>query len=326
MRFVKRIGISEARRRVSDSALLEALRRAFASLHSGESQQPRETKFALPGDRGDCIFYPALDWTGSTIGVNVSPLILSPLDRGKSVVTAYTLLLSARTGEPIALFEAMALTALRTAAVSHLAASFLCNRAGKRLTIVGAGALGLEHARMARDAKLWGQIVVTSPSLSDRKSPNYATRAMQVRKLGSGVEIASDVQSAISGASVVMLCTSSGTPVVQSSWFGANLECVISISTNAASAHEIPVEHLPDFDVFCDYRATAPLTAGEMILACKNGTWDDLAIKADLAELAAGARQFEKSNSGKVRYFRSTGLGLEDAIVARLYAEAMGWI
>jgi L-arginine dehydrogenase len=77
------------------------------------------------------------------------------------------------------------------------------------------------------------------------------------------------------------------------------------------------MEHsaLPRWQVFCDYRATAPLTAGDFIAAIQGGDWAATDIVADLPELVTGAVAVRRDG---LRYFRSTGLGIEDLAVASL--------
>ena len=61
------------------------------------------------------------------------------------------LLLDAKSGTPLALFDGPALTARRTAAASALAASYLARPDCERLLMVGAGALAshLIHAHVS---------------------------------------------------------------------------------------------------------------------------------------------------------------------------------
>jgi L-arginine dehydrogenase len=92
---------------------------------------------------------------------------------------------------------------------------------------------------------------------------------------------------------------------------------ITSISTNAANAHEIDPAWLPEMDVYCDYRATTPASAGEMKLAAQHG-WLPAQVKGDLPSLVAGS--CEKPAYRRHAFFRSIGLGLEDvAIASELY-------
>jgi len=114
-------------------------------------------------------------------------------------------------------------------------------------------------------------------------------------------------------ANVVMLCTSSGTPVLDTNAIAQNT-LVTSISTNVAEAHEVAAEFLGSAQVYCDYKKTTPLSAGEMILASRNHGWDAADIKGDLADLTTESCSLPER--GAPVFFRSVGLGLEDIAIA----------
>lgn len=84
-----------------------------------------------------------------------------------------------------------------------------------------------------------------------------------------------------------MLCTSSGTPVLDATVVAPDA-LVTSISTNAAEAHEIAPAFLASAQVYCDYRETTPASAGEMVLAARDHGWSADQLRGDLAGLAAG--------------------------------------
>ena len=81
-----------------------------------------------------------------------------------SIMGAY-LLLSGKTGAPLAMIDGPALTVKRTAAASALAASYLARSDASRLLMVGTGALAphliLAHAtvRPIREVLIWGRDV-----------------------------------------------------------------------------------------------------------------------------------------------------------------------
>ncbi len=127
------------------------------------------------------------------------------------------------------------------------------------------------------------------------------------------VTVAADAKSGISGADVVMLCTSSGAPVIDpADTDGPAL--ITSISTNAPGAHEVPPGFLCDADVYCDYAPTTPAAAAEMQLAVADHDWSAEHIKGDLGMLACGAAPLPTYD--RPAYFRSVGLGLEDIAMA----------
>lgn len=88
---------------------------------------------------------------------------------------------------------------------------------------------------------------------------------------------------------------------------------ITSISTNAPRAHEVTPASLLNMDVYCDYRATTPNSAGEMCLASELG-WSNTNIRGDLAELVSG--KAARPDYRLSVFFRSIGLGLEDVALA----------
>lgn len=87
---------------------------------------------------------------------------------------------------------------------------------------------------------------------------------------------------------------------------------VTSLSTNAPGAHEIPPAAVPDLDVYVDARSSLKV-ATELVRAAACG-WDPDAVVGDLAGLVAG--RAPRPSGRRPVYFRSVGLGIEDAAVA----------
>ncbi|MBN3809070.1 ornithine cyclodeaminase family protein, partial [Paraburkholderia sp. Ac-20347] len=168
--------------------------------------------------------------------------------------------------------------------------------------------VALAHIRHAAPLRAWESIRVFSPSLA-----GDAARAEQVRATDARVSVESSAQACVADADVVMLCTSSGKPVLALDTL-TKPALITSISTNVAQAHEIDPAALPTLDVYCDYRRTTPHSAGEMTIAAREHGWSPDAIVGDLADLANDA--CPRPTYARHAFFRSIGLGLEDIAVA----------
>ena len=245
--------------------------------------------------------------------MKVSPYISALKRAGRYPVTAYTLLLSVSDGTPLLLCDSYALTTARTAATTALAIEYLMPQGAEALSLIGVGKVGLEHLRYVAEQHSWKSIRVWSPTLGEDAAQARSV-ADQLKEEGITVSVARTAKEAVSQADVVMLCTSSGTPVIERDWLKSNV-LVTSISTNVPKAHEIDPSALSSFAVYCDYRETAPVTAGEMMIAQESGDWAPDQIQGDLPELAIGKAM--PPAQGAV-FFRSTGLGIEDLAVASL--------
>lgn len=289
---------------VDEGAVLAAVRSAFLELGAGTAVQPPQVVTGLPGG-GDSIVYQAVLPQAGVYALKVSPYL--PQSDGPAIVTAWTLLMSTTTGEPLLLADSKALTAERTAATSALAVDLLAPADAKTLAVVGLGPIGRAHVRYARRVRDFDHVRVYSRG-----------DVGSLDALGAGVTVAASAEEAAAGADVVMLCTSAAEPVVQAHALPPGT-VVTSVSTNAPRAHEIDPAGLAQLDVYCDYRPAAMASAGDFLIASEQHgfTVDD--IRGDLAGLLSGR---DPSPSGeRPVFFRSVGLGIEDAAVAAVAME-----
>jgi L-arginine dehydrogenase len=298
---------AEVEARLAGADLKAILASAFAGLADGQAVQPPQTLALLPRNAGDFILYSAALGAPPIFGVKISPYLTQLARAGEVPVTAYSILFSSETGRPLALCDSLALTTRRTAATTSLALDHLAPQRHGRLAVIGAGPVAQAHIAFERASRPWGEVAVFSPRLAADGARRAALQAACP-----GITVASGAQEAVADADVVMLCTSSATPVLDTAWLKDEVT-VTSISTNAARAHEIDPAALAVFQVFCDYRATAPLQAGEMVIAREAHGWDPATIVADLPELVSG--RAPALAPGR-RFFRSIGLGLEDVAAA----------
>jgi L-arginine dehydrogenase len=281
------------------------MRELFEAHGQGRVAQPPQVLTVLPNNRGDFITYSGILPQDGVFGVKISPYVATP-SGGK--VTATTMLMSLETGQPLLFCDSLALTTERTAATTALAVDLLAQSDAANLTIIGSGPIALAHLRHVLPLRPWRRIRIHSRSISAKQEILEAS----LGELRPVPEIVNDCSLAVADADVVLLCTSSGTPVLSMDHIKPGM-LVTSISTNVARAHEVPPEALTRMNVYCDDRSTTPLVAGEMVLASENG-WSRDDIRGDLGELACGKAQAPSPD--RASFFRSMGLGIEDVKMA----------
>ncbi|WP_293574122.1 ornithine cyclodeaminase family protein [Phaeobacter sp.] len=289
--------------------VMSEVRQLFVALGQHRAVQPPQTITLLPEDKGDFITY--LGAMDVYFGAKLSPYLVQ--EKG-GLVTAWTLLMSAQTGHPLMLCDAAQLTVERTAATTALAVDLLAQPAAKHLAIIGSGPIAQAHWRYVQTLRPWDRVRIYSPNLQDNP-----TRQSQWRNLCPDVEMVQGPALACDGADAILLCTSSGTPVVdlKSDMAGT---LVTSISTNVPGAHEVPPAVLPTAQVYCDDKHGTPAAAAEMCLAQSQHGWSADQIVGDLADLATCRADLPTGD--KAVYFRSIGLGLEDIAIARAIYDA----
>ncbi|WDE06940.1 ornithine cyclodeaminase family protein [Thalassomonas viridans] len=277
----------------------------FRNLGQNNAVQPPQTLTLLPQDAGDFITYSGAMAEQQVFGAKLSPYLVT---ESKPVITAWTSLMSQRTGQPLLWCDSALLTTERTAGTTAVAVDYLAKAGSRQLAIIGSGAIALAHLRHVKNLRQWQTIRVYSPSLAANEKRRAEFTAADAR-----VEFCPSTETCVDGADVVMLCTSSGTPVVSNDLLSPGV-LVTSISTNLANAHEVPPSLLLNADVYCDYKATTPDSAGEMVIANTELSWHKEAIKGDLPGLVNGSCPLPDFT--RPVFFRSIGLGLEDIAVA----------
>ncbi|WP_454869011.1 ornithine cyclodeaminase family protein [Pseudomonas farris] len=296
----------QARELLAHVDVPQILRKLFRDLAAGQAVQPAQQLVEFPKGAGDFINYLGVLGEDGVYGVKTSPYIVR--EQGP-LVTAWTLLMSMQTGQPLLLCDAGELTTARTAATTAVAVDALAPLKAQRLAIIGSGKVAQAHLHYVKDLRDWQSISLYSPSLNG-KSPEALA---QLKSLDPRLTLADSCEAAIQDVDVIMLCTSSAGPVIDPS----NLSkpaLITSISTNAPRAHEVPPQSLNDMQVFCDYRQTTPGSAGEMLIAGEQHGWDRRSIVGDLPDLLS--EKVQRPDYDRTVFFRSIGLGLEDIALA----------
>src|ERR1700733_3577841 len=192
---LKYIDFAAVHRLASVGSLVEPLRRAFVS--PAIAPERAHYDLAAPNNPRTLLLMPAWQPDGD-IGVKIATVFPDNARRGFPSVNAAYVLLSGQTGEPRAWIDGRALTLIRTAAVSALAADLLAPAAPEGLLMVGTGALsryfveGHLPARPYRSVLVWGR---------DSRKADAVVRDLSAR--GWPVTAAPDLEAAARSADVI---------------------------------------------------------------------------------------------------------------------------
>ncbi|SFL84578.1 ornithine cyclodeaminase family protein [Pseudomonas sp. NFACC46-3] len=297
---------AQARELLGQIDVPHILRKLFRDLAAGQAVQPPQQLVVFPQGAGDFINYLGVLAEDQVYGIKTSPYIVR--EQGP-LVTAWTLLMSMQTGQPLLLCDAAELTTARTAATTAVAVDALAPHNARRLVVIGSGPVARAHVQYVKGLRDWQAISLYSPGLKTKSAQELAS----ITDLDPRLHIADSLEAALHDADVVMLCTSSAKAVLDPQTLGKPA-LITSISTNAPRAHEVPPQSLNDMDVFCDYRQTTPGSAGEMLIAGEQHGWQASRIIGDLPELLS--EQVARPDYQRHVFFRSIGLGLEDVALA----------
>ncbi|MGH8354516.1 MAG: ornithine cyclodeaminase family protein, partial [Pseudomonas sp.] len=262
---------AEARRLLAQIDVHQAMRKMFGDLASGTAVQPAQQLVEFPNASGDFINYLGVLAEERVYGVKTSPYIKR--DQG-ALVSAWTLLMSMDSGQPLLLCDAGELTTARTAATTAVAVEALAPQQATRLAVIGSGPVARAHLHHVKGLRDWQSIRLYAPSLAQYTPAERA----ELSALDPRLQLSGSLDEAVAEAEVILLCTSSASPVLDPRRL-SQAALITSISTNAPRAHEVPPQTLSEMAVYCDYRATTPGAAGEMLLAAEQHGWERASIR-----------------------------------------------
>jgi ornithine cyclodeaminase/alanine dehydrogenase-like protein (mu-crystallin family) len=209
-------------------------------------------------------------------------------------------------GALLAVTDGRYITEARTAAVSAVSVRHLARADARVLAIIGSGVQAHSHlealplVRDFREIRAW--------------SPNAAR--LQQFVAGRNVTPCASAESAIRDADVVVLATSSTTPVIDDAWVAPGTH-VIAVGACRPTHRETDPRLVARALLVVDSRAAAMQEAGDILLAIEDGLVSPAHVHAELGEIAAGTRP-GRQTARQVTLFKSLGLAIEDVVSAGL--------
>lgn len=294
---------------------MEVVEEALSTLARGEGVQPLRSGFLLPDRRGVLAWMPGSLAAGQPFGIKVLSVVDNPGELGVDSHQGGVMIFDPTNGSPLALCEAGAITAVRTAAVSALATDRLARPDAATVAILGSGTQARSHIEAMLEVRPISRVRVWSRDPDKVRS--FAKE--QAARHGVIVEGAADVASAVAGADIVCTTTSAREPIL----FAEMLEPGMHINAVGASIpswREIDSGVLPLVSPFTDRRESLRSEAGEYIQAVENGLVEHGLVVPEIGEVLNGDHPGRTSET-EITLFRSLGLAVEDIASAQLVYE-----
>src|SRR6266498_104095 len=190
-------------------ALIDALAPAMADLSSGRASVPDRVAALVPEREG---FLAAMPGFVPSAEVLMSKLVsLFPHNAGAGLPTHQAVIVTfdPRTGQPVALLDGTAITAMRTGACSALSARLLARPDADVLAILGTGVQARSHARAMCRVRPIRQIRVAGRDYAKA----VALAAELSETLGSDAEAVPAYPEALRGAGIACAATHATEPV-----------------------------------------------------------------------------------------------------------------
>lgn len=292
------------------------MREALMRLAEGEVYQPLRTIVRPPGAKGVMGLMPSYV-SGEQAAYGLKTVCVFPENPaiGKDAHQGAVLLFSAQTGELLALMNASAITAIRTAAVSGVATDLLARKDARSLAIVGAGVQARTHLAAMSHVRSIERCRVVSRTIE------HAKQFAEEMSVPFPVEAVATVEEALDGADLIATVTNAKEPVVTREWVanGAHLNVV---GSSTPHGREVDTATIAASSLFVDRRESTINEAGDYLFAAREGAIGPDHIRAELGEVLTGQKP-GRTSPDEITLFKSLGLAIEDlAAAGYLYRKA----
>ena len=297
---------------------IRVMREALTALAAGTVHQPLRTMMRPPGVKGVMGLMPSY-MSGDHAAFGLKAICVFPGNSaiGKDSHQGGVLLFSAETGELLAMMNASAITAIRTAAVSGVATDLLARSDAGNLAIIGSGVQARAHlaamaeVRSIRRCRIASRHLENARRFSAEMQPGFSFT----------LEPVATVEEALADADLIVTATTAVEPIVKRGWIatGSHLNVV---GSSVATRREVDSDTMSVSTLFVDRRESTINEGGDYLFALRDGAIAPDHIRAELGEVLIGDKPGRTSND-EITLFKSLGIAIEDLFAAEyLYRKA----
>lgn len=287
-------------RLVPMATAIEAVEATLKTDLDPEAEPPRGV-VGIPG--GQLLLMPSS--TTSYTGVKIATVTPGNPARALPRIQGLYLLLDGATHKPLALLDGIALTSLRTPAVSGAAIRHLAVPDTRRLLIFGTGPQAWGHVEAVRAVRPMLEHVDVVARNPERVAA-FVDRCHEA-----GLSAAPATPADVASADVVCCCTTAREPLFDSALLPAHAT-VAAVGSHEPDAREVDEALLGRGVVVAESHGVALRECGDIVLAVAAGAFDMGRLRT-LGELVRGEVPVP---ADRPRLFKSAGMGWEDLGVA----------
>lgn len=282
----------------------------FAALSDKKAEN--KLRSVLPIDSGKLmgIMPGSLPYTG-TVGAKLITVFHDNYKIGKPSHQGIVALFSTEDGQPLGVCDGMAITAVRTGAVSGLATDLLAAKDADTLCLIGGGMQAVMHLKAMTGVRDIKKVNVWCPTTQESERFIASNKDRYP-----GIEFNSyaDCDKAVADADIICTVTLSKTPVLKGEWVkkGAHINAV---GACAAADRELDSPLVAESRFFCDSMVSCTNESGDYLYPLKEGLIDESHILAELGDVLTGKKSGRVSGDD-ITIFESLGLAREDLACA----------
>ena len=302
----------EISRLISMRETIDAVEAAFGEFARGGVKMPQRSTIMLDEEAGSISFMPSYIPKARALATKIISIYPKNPTKGLPTTAAWIIVNDPETGMIEALLDGTYLTAMRTGAVTGVAARYLAPKDSKKAALIGCGVQGKTQAWAVAETRAIEKMRVFDLS---RERMDLFSREMS-GKLGIDVVPSDSVAEAVNGVDIVVTATTSKDPVVRREWLGERVH-VSAIGAFYPDYRELDTGTIRDAKLVVDSREAIMDEAGDILIPISEGVIGVDHVYAELGDLVLGRKPGRTDDDG-LTVFKSVGLAIQDSSVARL--------
>jgi ornithine cyclodeaminase/alanine dehydrogenase-like protein (mu-crystallin family) len=282
--------------------MIAAINALESALIAGLDPSADPPRAVIDTQHGQMLLMPTEN--ADRVGVKIVSVAPHNAQRGLPRIQGMYVLMDAETLSPIALLDGIAITSLRTPAMSAVAVRHLATAGASRLVVFGTGPLAWGHVAALRAVRPLTDVVVVG------RNPQHVQSFVD-RLAGTGVQGSVGTPDAVVGADLVVCATTSSDSLFDGRLV-ADSACVVAVGSHEPHRRELDATLLGRASVVVEDVSTALREAGDVTLAISDGAVAPSAL-VTIADVVTGRAVLDRS---RPRVYKSVGMAWQDLVVA----------
>jgi ornithine cyclodeaminase len=297
---------------LSMGELIGVMESALARFSAGDVLQPVRTVLSVGPTKAFFGVMPAYLPDPGRMGAKLVTVFNGNEARGLPSHLATILLLDAETGALCGILDGRFITEARTAAVSAVSARHLSRVEASTLAILGTGVQARSHLEALKEVRGLKDIRVWSPRLTSRER---FVEEMAPHVTGT-LRATRHAEQAVEGADLIVLATSSPTPVIENGWVSDGAH-IMSVGACRPDQREMDPRLVARAELYVDSKAAALVESGDVVMGIREGRFGEAHLRGELGEVVL-RRVHARTSHDQVTIFKSLGMAVEDVAAAGL--------
>lgn len=301
---------SEVRQLIKMDEFIEAVEEGFVSYSSRQTIQPQVVSIDIPTYGGEIDIKSSYSLDNELISVKTASGYWDNQKYTLPSLLADLTLYDGKTGYPVCMMNAGDITGYRTAAAGAVSCKYLANQSSEILTIIGAGVqaelniLSVVTVMDIKKVKIYSRHIEKSRILRDK-----------LKYLNIEINSYESVEEACKDADIIVTTTPSTKAILLKEHIKKGVH-IVAIGCDMAGKQEVDQNIFSDALIVTDSIEQC-MTRGETRNAIVNGIIKGDSISGDIGDLIMNKFVGRRSEN-QITIFDSTGMGIQDNVVAKL--------